>query len=199
MNQTETAHYNRASSSKFIHPYRPKNQNKNVFLTNFDLIHSLSPLPSAVWSPKPEKRPPHPPASHPANRRQGRRRAHGSLTAMAQPRAVPLLLLLLLLLLTSAAVADDYQWLQDAVSLPGSAASVNKPTARDCAMQCDANKCSGFSYQSSDKTCHLFSADCRGPAADSSQLFTGVYMARNTCPGENTAHGSLCCKSAFHF
>ena len=92
------------------------------------------------------------------------------------------------LLLTSAA-AVQYHW-QAAVSLHGPAVQTTSAfSAFHCGLFCEALKpgeCSGFIYGADDGTCRLFSGDCRGPAADSSQLPTDRYLSRNKCPGENT-------------
>ncbi|KAF0294028.1 C-type lectin domain family 6 member A [Amphibalanus amphitrite] len=108
---------------------------------------------------------------------------------MARPGAV-----LLLLLVTSAAAAR-YRWL-DPVSLHGPAVqTVSAVSAVDCGRRCDAQtirKCSGFIYRPDDGTCRLFSGDCRGPAANSSQLITERYMARSGCPVNYTTAESRC-------
>ena len=94
-----------------------------------------------------------------------------------------------LLLLTSAA-AVQYHW-QDAVSLPGPAVQTTSAVSEPaCAILCKnlpSVECSGFIYGTDDDTCRLFSGDCRGPAADSSQQTTDRYLGRSNCPGENKA------------
>ena len=105
-----------------------------------------------------------------------------ALSDMKRPGVV------LLLLLTSAA-AVQYHW-QAAVSLPGPAVQTTSAvSAIHCGLRCQAlpsEKCSGFIYEADDGTCRLFSGDCRGPAADSSQQTTDRYLSRNKCTGENT-------------
>ena len=95
-----------------------------------------------------------------------------------------------LLLLTSAA-AVQYHW-QDAVSLPGPAVQTTSAvSAIHCGLRCEAlppEECSGFIYKADDGTCRLFSGDCRGPAADSSQQTTDRYLGRNICPGESKTY-----------
>ena len=91
-----------------------------------------------------------------------------------------------LLLLTSAA-AVQYHW-QAAVSLGAAVQTTSAVSAIHCGHFCEALKaeeCSGFIYQADDGTCRLFSGDCRGPAADSSQQSTDRYLGRNECPGKN--------------
>ena len=106
---------------------------------------------------------------------------------MKRPCMLLLLLLLLPLLLLTSAVAVQYRW-QTAVSLPGPAVQTISAVSRvNCALRCErlpAEQCVGFTYGAGDGTCRLFSGDCRGPAADSSQLTTDRYMGRNQCPGE---------------
>ena len=110
------------------------------------------------------------------------------LADMRLPAAVlPLLTSAVLLLTSSEAVR--YRWLAD-VSLRGSAVQTSPADSRlICALRCEAlppESCSGFSYEDSDGSCRLFSGDCRGPAADSSQQTTGRYLSRDQCPGKNT-------------
>ena len=60
-----------------------------------------------------------------------------------------------------------------------------------CAILCKnfpSVECSGFIYGADDGTCRLFSGDCRGPTADSSQQTTDRYLGRNKCPGENNTN-----------
>ena len=104
---------------------------------------------------------------------------------MAGPSALPLLLLL-----TSAVAAVQYRWL-DAVSLHGPAVqNVSVGSEIDCALHCEgmADECSGFIYEPGDGTCSLFSGDCRGPAANSSQQVSEHYLARYACPGKERRH-----------
>ena len=93
-----------------------------------------------------------------------------------------------LLLLTSAA-AVQYHW-QAAVSLHGPAVQTTSAvSAIHCGLRCKnipSDQCSGFIYEVDDGTCRLFSGDCRGPAANSSQQTNDRYLGRNKCPGENT-------------
>ena len=104
-----------------------------------------------------------------------------------------------LLLLTSAA-AVQYHW-QAAVSLPGPAVqTISAVSAIHCGLRCKnmpSEKCSGFIYEPADRTCRLFSGDCRGPAADSSQQTTDRYLGRSNCPGENNSVSMLIHSSLF--
>ena len=93
-----------------------------------------------------------------------------------------------LLLLTSAA-AVQYYW-QAAVSLPGPAVQKYSAVSRFvCALRCKAllsEECIGFIYDAADDSCRLFSGDCRGPAADSSQPPPGRYLSLSKCPGKQS-------------
>ncbi|KAF0287851.1 Brevican core protein [Amphibalanus amphitrite] len=65
-------------------------------------------------------------------------------------------------------------------------ATVSAVSAVGCGLRCEAQtpqECSGFIYRPDDGTCRLFSGDCRGPAANSSQLITERYRARVVSAG----------------
>ena len=112
-------------------------------------------------------------------RRKMRFTKSAALVDMKRPGVV-------LLLLTSAA-AVEYHW-QAAVSLPGPAVQTTSAvSAIHCGLRCEVlpSECSGFIYEVDDDSCRLFSCDCRGPAADSSQQTTDRYMGRSKCPGKN--------------